>query len=143
MPEEKIDGTLPTPELDIKKFQSLLPEQQELYLLTFTSDLVRHISNLDGDGASAHQIYLRKELFQIINLTTAPPSRVIRNNIGACFAGLFAKGDRKLLFDSINELVGIVNSGKAEKELRVKHAAVHCLGEIFGAAGDSAISLSA
>jgi HEAT repeat-containing protein 5 len=141
MAYERSGGSLPNPELDITKLQSLPPEQQELYLLTFTSDLVRHVSSLDADGASAHQIYLKKELFQIISLPS-PPTRVIRNNIGKCFAGIFGKGDRKLLFDSINELLGIVNAGKGEKDLRVKHAAVYCLGETFGAAGDSAISLS-
>ncbi|KAI9772863.1 MAG: hypothetical protein M1840_008745 [Geoglossum simile] len=140
MAYEQSDGSLPNPELDITKLQSLPPEQQELYILTFTSDLARHVSSLDADGASAHQIYLRKELFQIISLPS-PPTRVIRNNIGKCFAGIFRKGDRKLLFDSINELLGIVNSGKSEKDLRMKHAAVYCLGEIFGAAGDSATSL--
>jgi hypothetical protein len=142
MAHERSDGSLPNPELDITKLQSLPPEQQELYLLTFTSDLVRHVSNLDADGASAHQIYLKKELFRIISLPSPPPTRVTRNNIGRCFAGIFGKGDRKLLFDSINELLGIVNGGKGEKDFRMKHAAVHCLGEIFGAAGDSAISLS-
>ncbi|KAH0562317.1 hypothetical protein GP486_002982 [Trichoglossum hirsutum] len=142
MANERSDGSLPNPELDITKLQSLPPEQQELYLLTFTSDLVRHVSSLDADGASAHQIYLKKELFRIISLPSPQPTRVTRNNIGRCFAGIFGKGDRKLLFDSINELLGIVNGGKGEKDFRMKHAAVHCLGEIFGAAGDSAISLS-
>ncbi|KAH0543337.1 hypothetical protein FGG08_002293 [Glutinoglossum americanum] len=142
MAYERSDRSLPNPELDVAKLQSLPHEQQELYLLTFTTDLVRHVSNLDADGASAHQIYVRKELFRIISLSSTPPTRVIRNNIGRCFAGIFKKGDRKLLFDSINELLGIVNGGKGEKDFRVKHAAVHCLGEIFGAAGDSAISLS-
>ncbi|KAI9786947.1 MAG: hypothetical protein M1839_005178 [Geoglossum umbratile] len=142
MAYSRSDGSLPNPELDITKLPSLPPEQQELYVLTFTSDLVRHVSSLDADGASSHQIYLKKELFQLISLPSPPPTRVIRNNIGRCFAGIFGKGDRKLLFDSINELLGIVNGGKGEKDLRMKHAAVHCLGEIFGAAGDSAISLS-
>src|SRR4051794_31320048 len=125
MAYSRSDGSLPNPELDITKLPSLPPEQQELYVLTFTSDLVRHVSSLDADGASAHQIYLKKELFQLISLPSPPPTRAIRNNIGRCFAGIFGKGDRKLLFDSINELLGIVNGGKGEKDLRMKHAAVH------------------
>ncbi|CAI6333670.1 unnamed protein product [Periconia digitata] len=131
------------PELDIKKLHALPTEQQELYLLTFSSDLARHVASLDADGASAHQIYLKKELFQIINLPAPPPTRAIRNNLGRAFSGIFAKGDRKLLFESINELTHILNSaGKTEKDIRAKHAASHCLGAVFEAAGDSAIGLA-
>lgn len=138
--------TAPTssnPELDVKKLHALPSEQQDLYLLTFTSDLARHVDNLDADGASAHQIYIKKQLFQIITLPSPAPTRAIRNNLGRAIFGIFEKGDRKLLFESINELVAILNAaGKAEKDVRAKHAAAHCLGAIFEAAGDSAIGLS-
>lgn len=137
------NGATSNPELDIKKLHALPSEQQELYLLTFSSDLARHVASLDADGASAHQIYIKKELFQIINLASPPPTRVIRNNLGRAFSGIFGKGDRKLLFESINELSAILNgTGKSDKEIRTKHAAAHCLGAIFEAAGDSAISVA-
>lgn len=131
----------PKLELDVPKLHTLPSEQQDLYLLTFTADLARHVAGLDADGASAHQIFIKKELFQIINLSSPAPTRVIRNNLGRCFAGIFGKGDRKLLFESINELVGIIGSGK-EKDIKAKHAAVHCLGAVYEAAGDSATNLS-
>jgi hypothetical protein len=136
-------STSSQPELDVKKLHALPSEQQDLYLLTFTSDLARHVASLDADGASAHQIYLKREIFQIVNLASPAPTRVIRNNLGRAISGIFEKGDRKLLFESINELVGILNApGKAEKDIRAKHAAAHCLGAVFEAAGDSAIGLS-
>ena len=141
--QNPINGDVSNPELDIPKLHSLPSEQQDLYLLTFTSDLARHVCSLDADGASAHQIYVKKELFQIINLSSPAPTRVIRNNLGRAFAGIFEKGDRKLLFESTNELVAILNvTGKTDKNIKTKHAAAHCLGAIFEAAGDSAISLS-
>ena len=46
------------------------------------------------------------------------------------------------MFESVNQLVAVINAGKAEKELHNRHAAVHCLGELYKAAGDSAINLS-
>jgi hypothetical protein len=143
-PEERAAADNPSnPELDVKKLHALPSEQQDLYLLTFTSDLARHVASLDADGASAHQIYIKKEIFQIINLASPAPTRVIRNNLGRAIAGIFEKGDRKLLFESINECIGILNSaGKGDKDIRAKHAAAHCLGAIFEAAGDSAIGLS-
>jgi hypothetical protein len=141
--EPAANGDPMNPELDIKKLHALPSEQQDLYLLTFTSDLARHVATLDADGASAHQIYIKKEVFQIINLPSPAPTRVIRNNLGRTIAGIFEKGDRKLLFESINDCVSILNNaGKSDRDIRAKHAAAHCLGAIFEAAGDSAIGLS-
>ncbi|KAF2025000.1 HEAT repeat protein-like protein [Setomelanomma holmii] len=141
--EPATNGDPTNPELDVKKLHALPSEQQDLYLLTFTSDLARHVAALDADGASAHQIYIKKEVFQIINLSSPAPTRVIRNNLGRAIAGIFEKGDRKLLFESINDCVSILNNaGKSDRDIRSKHAAAHCLGTIFEAAGDSAIGLS-
>ncbi|KAF7879654.1 uncharacterized protein EAF02_007824 [Botrytis sinoallii] len=133
----------PTPELDIKKLQSLPSEQQDLYLLNFVSTLTKHVEGLEPDDCTAQQLYLKKELFQILNLAAPPPTRVIRNNLGRCFAHVLGGGDRKLLFETINDLVTIISNGKTKTDgdFRTKHAAVYCLGDVFAAAGDSAIGL--
>ncbi|RAL60821.1 hypothetical protein DID88_010146 [Monilinia fructigena] len=118
-------------------------KQQDLYLLNFVSTLTKHVEGLEPDDCTAQQLYLKKELFQILNLVAPPPTRVIRNNLGRCFAHVLGKGDRKLLFETINDLVGIIGSGKTKTEgdFRVKHAAAYCIGDVFAAAGDSAIGL--
>lgn len=141
-PTARVDPS-PTPELDLKKLQSLPSEQQDLYLLTFVSTLTKHVEGLVPDDCTAQQLYLKKELLQILNLASPPPTRVIRNNLGRCFAHVLGKGDRKLLFETVNDLIAIIGSGKAKTEgdLRTKHAAVYCLGDVFAAAGDSAIGL--
>jgi hypothetical protein len=131
-----------THDLDIQKLHSLPSEQQELYLLTFTTDLARFVDSLDGDGASAHQIHVKKNIFKIISLSSPAPTRVIRNNLGRCLSGIFGKGNRKLLFESINELVGLVNTSKADNDIHTRHASILCLGAVYEAAGDSAINLS-
>ena len=128
-------------QLDLTKLHGLPSEQQDLYLLTFTADLARHVEALDADGASAEQASIKKELFQIINLIQPAPTRVIRSNVGRCFTAIFGKGNRKLLYESINDLVAILNAGK-EKDTRTKHAAVTSLGAVLEAAGDRAMSLS-
>ncbi|KAK0889124.1 hypothetical protein LTR02_015720 [Friedmanniomyces endolithicus] len=128
-------------QLDIQKLHGLPSEQQSLYLLTFTADLVQHVEELDAEGATREQAALKKELLQIVDLSSPSPTRVIRNNLRLCFAGIFTKGNRKLLYESINDLVAIVQGGK-DKDVRAKHAAVACLGALFEAAGDSAVSLS-
>ncbi|KAK2023631.1 ARM repeat-containing protein [Colletotrichum zoysiae] len=132
-----------TPELDVSKLQSLPAEQQELFLLTFVSTLSKHVLSLPADDCTAQQFYLKKEIFQIINLPSPQPSRVVRNNLGKCLAHIFGHGDRKLLFETINDLVGIISGAKSKTDVgpRTKHAAVVCLGDVYSSAGDSAIGL--
>ncbi|KAF2771596.1 ARM repeat-containing protein [Teratosphaeria nubilosa] len=135
------DQQPPPFQLDVTRLHSLPSEQQSLYVLPFTADLLRHVQGLDDDAASQQQAPLRKELLQLITLASPAPARVVRNNIGRCFAGIFGRSNRKLLYESINELVAIVQAGK-ERDLRCKHAAAASLGALFEAAGDSAMSLS-
>ncbi|KID80078.1 Pof6 interactor protein 1 [Metarhizium brunneum] len=138
-----VEAKITTPELDLPKLQALPAEQQELFLLSFVSDLKRHVLGLVADDCTAQQFYLKKEIFQIINLATPAPSRVIRNSLGKCLAHIFSKGDRKLLFETINDLISVItgSKGKSDGETRSKQAAVSCLGDVFAAAGDSAIGL--
>ncbi|KAL7918884.1 armadillo-type protein [Trichoderma austrokoningii] len=136
------DPVTTNPELDLPKLQALPAEQQDLFLLTFVSSLKKHVLGLAADDCTAQQFYLKREIFQIINLSTPQPSRVVRNNLGACLAHIFGKGDRKLLFETINDLVAIAAGGKSKDgETRAKHAAVSCLGDVYASAGDSAIGL--
>ncbi|KAL8708724.1 MAG: hypothetical protein Q9220_006450 [cf. Caloplaca sp. 1 TL-2023] len=129
-------------ELDIKKLHSLPSEQQDLYLLTFTLSLENHICALDHQEICSQQPAFTKELLQIVQLPAPVPTRVIRNSIGRCLNYILEKGDRKPLYECINQMVTIISAGKNEKELHNKHAAVCCLGEVYKAAGDSAITLS-
>ncbi|RYC66035.1 hypothetical protein CHU98_g137 [Xylaria longipes] len=131
------------PELQLATLQSLPAEQQDLYLLNFVASLSKHVLALDADDCTAQQFYLKKEVFQIINLQTPSPGRVIRNNLGKILAHIFGTGDRKLLFETVNELSTLVSSGKSktDSDVRTRHAAVTCLGDVYAAAGDSAINL--
>ena len=129
-------------QLDIKKLHSLPSEQQDLYLFTFVTDLERHAKKLDHDGVCAAQASMNRELFQVIDLASPQPTRVIRNNIGRCFKYILAKGDRKFIYETVSHLLAIINAGKQEKELQNRHAAVYCLGEVYRTAGDSAITLA-
>lgn len=130
------------PELDIPKLHALPSEQQDLYLLTFTSDLVQYISGLDTGQVSAQQKSLKKELFKILTLSSPTITRVLRNNLGRCFGAILTKGDRGILFETITDLLGILNAGKSEAEIKTKFAAAHCLGEVFATAGESAFMQS-
>ena len=129
-------------QLDVPKLHSLPSEQQDLYLFTFVLNLEEYIASLSHVGLCSQQSNLLKELLQIINLSSPVPSRVIRNSLGRCLGSILGKGDRKSLYESINQLVAVLSAGKNEKELHSRYAAVHCLGAVYEAAGDSAITLS-
>lgn len=129
-------------QLDIQKLHSLPSEQQDLYLFTFTVELEGYVRSLRYEDLCVKQEVLIKELFQITGLSSPAPSKAVRNNLGQIYACILGKGDRKALFESVNQLVTVVNTGKGDKDIQNKHAAVYCLGEIYKAAGDSAINLS-
>jgi hypothetical protein len=74
------------PELDVAKLQALPAEQQDLYLLTYVSSLKNHVVKLSDDDCTAQQFYLKKEIFQILNLPAPIPSRVTRTTLGTCLA---------------------------------------------------------
>ncbi|KAL9084717.1 MAG: hypothetical protein Q9159_005072 [Coniocarpon cinnabarinum] len=139
-PEDSSQEKHTSPQLDVEKLHSLPSEQQDLYLLTFTSELARHVSALDAEAATALQLPVKQEVLKIIELPSPIPTRVIRNNLGQCLAGVLNKGDRKILFETVNQLVELINASKGPKDSANKHAAVHCLGIAFETAGDSAIS---
>ncbi|KAJ5545487.1 hypothetical protein N7535_006127 [Penicillium sp. DV-2018c] len=130
------------PELDIPKLHALPSEQQELYMLTFTSELVQYISGLEAAEVTLQQKSLKKELFKILNLSSPTITRVLRNNLGRCFGAILNKGDRGILFETITDLLAILNAGKNEAEIKTKFAAAHCLGEVFATAGESAFMQS-
>ncbi|KAJ5139339.1 uncharacterized protein N7515_004187 [Penicillium bovifimosum] len=130
------------PELDIPKLHALPSEQQELYMLTFTSELVQYISGLEAAEVTLQQKDLKKELFKILNLPSPTITRVLRNNLGRCFGAILSKGDRGILFETLTDLLAILNAGKSEAELKTKFAAAHCLGEVFATAGESAFMQS-
>lgn len=132
----------PEGQLDIQRLHSLPSEQQDLYLFQFVTTLENYTNSLSSDALKNQQSCLQKELLQVVNLPTPPPTRVVRNCVGRCFRRIFSKGDRRLLFETITELADSLTTGKIEKEVRNKHAAVHCLGEIYKVAGDGATQLS-
>lgn len=128
--------------LDIPKLHSFPSEQQDLYLFTFAVDFESYVSSLPHEELCSQQSALNKELFQIIGLSSPAPSKAVRTNSGRSFACILGKGNRRTLFECVNQLVSLINTGKGEKDLQNKHAAVYCLGEVYKAAGDSAINLS-
>ena len=132
----------PNVRLDVHKLHSLPSEQQDLYLFTFAVELESYVASLSHEELCTQQSPLNQEIHQIINLPSPLPSKAVRSNIGRAFARILGQGNRKTLFESVNQLVAVINASKSEKELQNKHAAVYCLGEIYKAAGDSAINLS-
>ena len=129
-------------ELDISKLHSLPAEQQDLYLFNYLTCLESRIQSSDNATISTQQADHKRRLLIVIKLSSPKPTRVIRNCLGRCLNFLLAKGERKILFDIITDLGGIISAGKNERDAASRHTAVHCLGEVYKTAGDSAINLA-
>ena len=138
--KDRTDGSAVT--LDVEKLHSLPSEQQDLFLFTFAVNLESYISSLSSEELSARQGSLNEQVFQILSLSSPKPSKAVRFQLGRSYACVLGKGNRRTLFETLNKIVIFINAGKGEKDLQNKFAAVYCLGDIYKAAGDSAINLS-
>lgn len=128
--------------LDLDKLHSLGSEQQEIYLFNYLTTLEEHLSSLEIPQLNAHQQEFKKQLFKALWLASPAPTRAIRNTLGRCLSLLLSRGDRKILFQTITDLGDLMSTGKGDKSARNRHAAAFCMGEVYQAAGDSAIQLS-
>lgn len=129
-------------ELDISKLHSLPSEQQDLYLFNFVYELWDHVESLSAEALPPRQASIKKQVIKIVGLGAPIPGRVIRENLGRILANIFRRGSRNILYETINDLLAVISTGKGEREIGTKHAAAVTLGWLFEAAGDSAISLS-
>ena len=129
------------PLLDVEKLHALPSEQQDLVLLTHVSDLETFVEahSPTQERLSTHQASLVQELLKIISLPSPAPNRATRASLGRCFRYILENGDRKPLYESINQLLDVI--GAPKKALSNRHAAAYCLGKVYIAAGDSAVSL--
>ncbi|KAK9474210.1 armadillo-type protein [Dipodascopsis tothii] len=134
--------TLPA-ELDAGKLKELPAEKQHVYLFTWLSDLSKFLEYLDEDGVSAHQIFVQRELSKLVGVSTTLLPKPLRALAGRCYASVYAKGDRKTLFDTVTEVLDAINAGKADKNADSKFYLVRVVGEIFQVAGDSLLSVAA
>ncbi|KAK9464924.1 armadillo-type protein [Lipomyces arxii] len=133
---------LPSP-LDMSKLESLTVDKQIFYLFSWLSDLHHYLQTLDNDGATMHQMFVKTELGKLIPCSSPILTRPIRNLAGRCYIDIFLKGDRKTLFDVINDLLDALNAGKADKNIDSKFYLVHVIGDVFATAGDSIMSMAA
>ena len=129
------------PLLDVEKLHALPSEQQDLVLLTHVDDFETYVENQSAsqERLAVQQGSIVQGLLKIINLSAPVPNRAVRASVGRCFSRIFEKGDRKPLYETINQLLEIINAPK--KALPNRHAAAYCLGKVYKAAGDSALSL--
>ncbi|KAK9481333.1 armadillo-type protein [Lipomyces japonicus] len=136
------DPVLPS-EFDASRLQSLSADKQHVFIFSWLSDLYRFLESLDNDGASAHQMFVKNELAKLIPLSTTLLTRPIRVLTGKCYYEIFSKGDRKTLFDVINDHLNAINNGKSDKNIESKLFLVYAIGDIFAAGGESILAMAA
>jgi HEAT repeat-containing protein 5 len=130
------------PELDTPKLHALPTEQQDLFLLNFVNELRDAVQALSGESLPPQQAAIKKEIIKIIGLGSPVPSRVVRNTLARTLGDTFNRGSLSPLFETINDLVAIINASKFDKDTSSKHVAIVCLGHVYESAGDSALNLA-
>jgi len=150
------ERTSPEP-LDLNNLVSLPPEKQSISLLQWLTECESFLSNSTPDEVVEIQQSLCQALVNLLYLPTPPIGHVLRNCLGRCFADIFERGDRRILFDTVSTLLQKVAALKTDKDAKQKQyvhcalmllavltrssAIIFCLGEILAAASDSVMQL--
>src|SRR5271170_7155289 len=150
------ERTPPEP-LDLNNLVSLPQEKQSISLLQWLTECESFLSNSTPEELVQTQQSLCQALVNLLSLPTPLIGHVLRNCLGRCFADIFERGDRRILFDTVSTLVQKVAALKADKDAKQKQyghcslilltvltrssATIFCLGEILAAASDSVMQL--
>src|SRR5271155_2592333 len=113
------ERTLPEP-LDLNHLVSLPQEKQSISLLQWLTECESFLSNSTPEELVQTQQSLCQALLNLLSLPTPPIGHVLRNCLGRCFADIFERGDRRILFDTVSTLLQKVAALKADKDAKQK-----------------------
>lgn len=113
------ERTPPDP-LDLNQIVSLPQEKQPVAVLQWLVDCESFLTDSSPEQISRHQETFRRAFTNILSLPIPPFGHVVRNCLGRCFSHIFAKGDRRVLFDTVATLLQKVNQLRTDKEAKQK-----------------------
>jgi HEAT repeat-containing protein 5 len=111
--------TLPEP-LDLNHIVGLSQDKQLLPILTWLSECESYLLKASADELSQNQQALQRDLLNILSLPSPRLGHVLRRCLGRCFAHLFERGDKKVLFDTASTLAQKIAQIRADKETKQK-----------------------
>ena len=124
------ERTPPEP-LDLNNLVSLPPEKQSISLLQWLTDCESFLSSSTTEELVQTQQSTCQSLVNLLSLPTPPIGHVLQNCLGRCFADIFERGDRRILFDTVSTFLPKVAALKADKDAKQKQYEHHVPSAFF------------
>ena len=110
----------PPEPLDYNELASLSLEKQSTSVLKWLTDCESFLSDSTPEEVSQHQQAFQSAFLNLLSLPSPPLAHTLRNCMGRCFAQLFERGDRRVLFETVSTLTQKVNALRVDKEAKQK-----------------------
>ncbi|KAI1314758.1 hypothetical protein EDD11_001727 [Mortierella claussenii] len=115
--------------------------KQELFVFQWLATVERELKRCGHDIFRIMQPNLERQLLKLISMPAPKPRHPIRRLIARCFLSLYVRGNSSTLFETIQILQSLIESGKGMGDKDVKLAAIHCIGVIMETIGEKIQSL--
>lgn len=115
--------------------------KQELFVFQWLASVERELKRCGHDIFRIMQPNLERQLLKLISMPAPKPRHPIRRLIARCFLSLYVRGNSSTLFETIQILQSLIETGKGMGDKDVKLAAIHCIGVIMETIGEKIQSL--
>ncbi|KAG0204440.1 hypothetical protein BGX28_003622 [Mortierella sp. GBA30] len=115
--------------------------KQELFVFQWLAAVERELKRCGHDIFRIMQPNLERQLLKLISMPAPKPRHPIRRLIARCFLSLYVRGNSSTLFETIQILQSLIETGKGMGDKDVKLAAIHCIGVIMETIGEKVQSL--
>ncbi|KAF9113074.1 hypothetical protein BGX27_002279 [Mortierella sp. AM989] len=110
--------------------------KQELFVFQWLASVERELKRCGHDIFRIMQPNLERQLLKLISMPAPKPRHPIRRLIARCFLSLYVRGNSSTLFETIQILQSLIETGKGMGDKDVKLAAIHCIGVIMETIGE-------
>ncbi|KAF9169523.1 hypothetical protein BGX21_008690 [Mortierella sp. AD011] len=115
--------------------------KQELFVFQWLASVERELKRCGHDIFRVMQPNLERQLLKLISMPVPKPRHPIRRLIARCFLSLYVRGNSSTLFETIQILQSLIETGKGMGDKDIKLAAIHCIGVIMETIGEKVQSL--
>lgn len=113
------EQTPPDP-LDLNNLVSLPQERQSILVLQWLTDYEFFLLSSTPEKVSQCQQACQQAFLNLLALPTPPIGHTLCLCLGRCFADVFERGDRRVLFDTVSTLLQKISQLRVDKEAKQK-----------------------
>ncbi|KAI0784437.1 clathrin-coated vesicle protein [Abortiporus biennis] len=122
---------------------SLNGENGEIYLFQWLASNERALSTTSFGDVKSSQNALQSILLDVVSGTKPKlvPGRPVRNLVAQCFVTIYARGETRTLYDTVQALLKVISEQKTAAQDGHRVAALYCIGELMQNFGAQVMSL--